>query len=144
MRRPLVASVAALALVVTTVGAAAAVGGAWKAPPFSAIGIYNVQVDSRFLEPDNESVLSIFVETGSGSPNCLVSLNELWGTEHMVQSVFCAARNPDLGNGPIQGVWVHVFFTDRPGPDVQLKLNVYQEGARFFSVPSYCSSEQGC
>lgn len=144
MRRLAVTLLAPLMAVTLAIGTVAAVGNTWKAPPFSAIGVHNFAVDGSFRDPGNESVLSIFVETGSLSPNCLVSLNEIAGNASDVGTIFCSSRYPDFGDGNVAGVWLHVFFFEDPGPELYLALNVYQEGARFYSGPTYCSGESGC
>ena len=144
MRRFVGLAVASMMVATLAVGTVAAgTGSFWKAPPFSSIGIYNFAVDSSFREAGSPSVLDIFVETGSPSPKCLVSLNEVAGSLSDIEMVFCASRNPDFGEGAIEGVFVHVFFFDDPGPDLYVALNVYQEGARFFEEPRYCSGDVG-
>lgn len=139
------AAVAVLTLLMST-AVAASNGVPWKAPPFSSIGVYRVELDASFREPAAPSVLAAFVETGSQNDRCLATLSELAapGTDQMPFSVFCAPRNPTFDGNALEGVWLHIFFFDDPGEDVYLAVNVYQEGARFYSLARPCFDEDGC
>ena len=71
-----------------------------------------------------------FVETGSLSRNCLVTLAE---TNFVRRGwvVFCAPRN-FLGH---KGVLVSVFMNDPPPPDLIIAVTVYQERAHGYGPP---------
>lgn len=140
-----IASVAVL-LLITSTSVAASNPIPWKAPPFSSIGVYRVELDGTFREPSAPSVLAAFVETGSQNSRCLATLAEAAapGTDQMPFAVFCAPRNPTYDGNALEGVWLHIFYFDDPGENVYLAINVYQEGARFFEPARPCFAEDGC
>ncbi len=146
MRRSIIAVVAALVLVAATVGAVAAVGGSWKAPPFSSIGIKNVYFignDYDLTGGGNPPVLRFFMDTGSASEACLTSLGEGNHTPN-VASIFCSSRHPVGHNWGV----VVTMLPDAPlemlnGDPAWYSVNVYQEGAKYFGSPVKCDMD-GC
>lgn len=147
MRR-VIAIAAALVLAAATVGTAAAVGGTWKAPPFSSIGIQNVYFIGADYDITGENgmgmpVLRFFMETGSRSEACLTTLGEGNHTP-TVGSVFCSSRQPA---GHAWGVMVTMVLDgplEMQGDDpAWYSINVYQEGAKYFGSPIRCDLE-GC
>jgi hypothetical protein len=143
MRRFVVVAAAGMIVASLLAGTVAGAGNLWKAPPFSSIGIQTIEVGDGFRVPESPSVLSIFVETGSPSTKCLATLSEL-SAQSDVEMLFCAPRNPTFDGGAIEGVWLHVFFFADPGDEMFLAVNVYQEGAKFWGAPLFCSTENGC
>jgi len=148
MRRRILAVFSAIALVVVTAGAVAAVGGTWKAPPFSSIGIENVyyigaDYDITGANGAGTPILRFFMETGSSSEACLTSLGEGNHTPN-VGSMFCSSRQP-TGHG--WGVMVTMVLDgplEMQGDDpAWYSVNVYQEGAKFVGQPIICNIE-GC
>jgi hypothetical protein len=148
MRRVLVVAAAALLTATLAVGTVAGAGNLWKAPPFSAIGINTVwldpNVDYREVGPDQiitPNVLMIFVETGSSSNKCLATLNEMWWNgdpQGHVTGLFCAVRHPTIDGVVRNGVGLHVFFSDPVGDNLNLLINAYQEGAKYYREPVPC------
>ena len=147
MRRLVVVTAAVLMAAVLAVGAVAGVGHLWKAPPFSSIGINNVyNIGNDFdVNPDPESsTLRVWMETGSASEKCLVTMGEAY-TATAVDESFCSSRGVTLEDGNVHwGVYVSLMLAGQLS-DVEVgegvfepgwySLNVYQEGARFYGPP---------
>lgn len=129
-----------------------------KAPPLASIGIYTAVLDpfTDYREAESgggATVLSVFVETGSGNTACLATLNEMWYEVEPgahVTNLFCASRNPTINGVVLHGVYLHVFFDrDVGGPApanlnyLHLQINVYQEGAKYYRAPVYCGPNCG-
>ena len=151
MRRIVGVVAASLLVAALAVGTAAAVGNTWKAPPFSSIGINNVYfIGDTFAEggPDS-TVLRVWMETGSRSEKCLVTIGEA-NHAPVVDGIFCSSRNVTLGDGAGHwGVLVTLVLPaplteyNQPDDPAWYSLNVYQEGARLFGDPILCDLE-GC
>lgn len=146
MRRSILAVLAALVLIVTSVGMVAAVGGQWKAPPFASIGIRNVyHIGSEYdiSGGADQPILRVFMESGSANEACLVTLGEA-NHAPTVGGIYCSARTP-VGHGP--GVMVTLFLDGSldalEGDPAWYSMNVYQEGAKVYGEPVPCDME-GC
>jgi hypothetical protein len=131
-----------LALVTAAVG-----GGFWKAPPFSAIGIMTLDgIDASFVDANtDDTVLSIFVDTGSTSRACLATLTEESNeAEDMpgVAALFCAQRTPVIDGTEHPGLLLHLFLEGPMGTGMFV-INAYQEGVTSFAAPVHCDME-GC
>jgi hypothetical protein len=99
-----------------------------------------------FRVPSSPSEVSMFVETGSTSQQCLATLNELRADSN-VEMLFCSPRTVTFDGGAtlVAGLWFHVFFAADPGKDLSLWINAYQEGAAMvWGMPRYCWDENGC
>jgi hypothetical protein len=113
--------------------------------PAIPIGVSQVFLTNAQLNPDeNFQVIRAFVPTGSESQKCLATLNETnfapFGT-----ILFCGERAPSsFGTGP--GVLISVFFPEPPASDFNLNIsvNVYQEGAVRYGTPILCRNQDGC
>ena len=131
-----------LGLVTAVVG-----GGFWKAPPFSAIGIMTLEgIDASFVDANtDDTVLSIFIDTGSTSQACLATLteesNEV-GDMPGVASLFCAQRTPIIDGTEHPGLMLHLFL-DGPMGTGMFTINAYQEGVKSIEAPVHCDME-GC
>jgi len=155
MRRFVVVAGAALMVGAITVGTVAAVANTWKAPPFSSIGINHVYfIGNEYGEggPDS-SVLRVWMETGSQSEKCLVTIGEA-NHAPAVDGIYCWSRLITLEDGRDHwGVMVTlalpVPLTDpeynEPDP-AWYSLNVYREGARPYGPPTpvECLTEGPC
>ena len=130
-------------LTVTVIEPATTAGTARPAAP--SIGIQSIHVTPAFRNPGNPGEVEVFVPTGSLSEHCLATLHEI-RADAAVQNVFCAQRMPtfDGGKTRVKGLWLHVFFDSDPGDNLSLWINVYQEGAKSWGTPRYCSSANGC
>ena len=139
MRRLVLVAVGALVALVLAVGTVAG-GGFWKAPPFSSIGINNVYfIDNSFGEGGTDStVFRVWMETGSSSEACLVTLGEANnGVE--VQQTYCSSRNVTLDDDQAHWGTMVTLVLAAPLPDGSwYSLNVYQEGARSWGGPILC------
>jgi hypothetical protein len=118
-----------------------------KAPPLASIGIYTAVIDPTLDYREAGSggkVLSIFVETGSTNTACLATLNEVWrdagivGPFVSVQQLWCSSRSPTIDGVVLHGVMLHVFFDADVGEGLNLQINVYQEGAKYYRAPVPC------
>lgn len=118
--------------------------GCVSSPP-EAIGIWSVRATPEFRVPTRPNEVAIFVETGSESEHCLATLQESQ-TFQPVQELFCAHRTATFDGGTtyLDGIWLHLFFATDPGERLDLWINVYQEGAKAFGMPRFCSTEHGC
>jgi hypothetical protein len=142
----------ALGAVLALVGSVAMVatagaGGFWKAPPFSSIGIMTLDnIDSSFVDDNTDNtVLSVFVETGSTSRGCLATLTEETNENDdmpSVASLFCAQRSPLIDGVEHPGLYLHLFLEGPMGTGT-FTINAYQEGAKAFGVPVRCDMD-GC
>ena len=139
MRRLVLVCAGALVGLSLAVGTVAG-GGFWKAPPFSAIGINNVySIDNSFGEggPDS-TVFRVWMETGSSSEACLVTMGEAFeGVE--VQQIYCSSRHVTLEDG--EGHWgtlVTLILAAPLSDGSWYSLNVYQEGAKGWGAPILC------
>lgn len=150
MRRFLVGAAAALITATLAVGTVAGAGQLWKAPPFSSIGIYTAVLDPNKDYREEGSALgalSIFVETGSSSNACLATLNEAWHDSGWApgypnpQTLYCASRSPLIDGVVRHGVGVTIVFTDVVREDLNLQVNVYQEGAKYYNAPVPCEQQ---
>jgi hypothetical protein len=113
-----------------------------------SIGIEYVLLDPTVDYRESPTVLSIFVETGSDNAECLTTLNEMWWDDGVpratLENVFCASRRPIFDGVTLHGVWLHVFFSDAVGDNLNLAISVYQEGARFYAPLRFCANENAC
>ncbi|TAJ99077.1 MAG: hypothetical protein EPO36_13275 [Chloroflexota bacterium] len=142
MRRFVLFAVAALMVATLAVGTVAASGNLWKAPPFASIGIHNVYyIGTDFdVDPDPENaILRVWMETGSASEKCLVTMGEA-NHAPAVDQIYCSSRGVTLDDGQVLwGVYVTLMLGGEPidvdGDPSWYSLNVYQEGARFFGDP---------
>jgi hypothetical protein len=137
-----VALIGSLALAATVAG-----GGFWKAPPFSAIGIYTVGgINSTYdINPDpNNAILRAFVETGSTSSRSLATLNEAGGPFPRVEELWLGARTVTFPDNTVhKGLLVTLVLWSEAPPDAHYDVNVYQEGATFYGSPMPCNMP-GC
>ena len=134
-RRLAAASVLTLALTALVVR-----GGSAQQPgrQSAALGIGAGTVALRWdvVNPDWPFAMFAFVETGSASDKCLITLqnsNDPW----KIRAVFCT---PYVVRGK-DGVQVTVLF-DQPGvtPEIIVDITLYQERARFYGTPLYWPS----
>jgi hypothetical protein len=121
------------------VAAACGPGGA------PAIGAESVRLTALGLVPDRHDEVAMFVETGSTSEPCLATLQESQ-LQAPVQELYCAHRTASFDGGAtvVEGIWLHLFFAADPGPDLDLWVSVYQEGARDYGEPRPCWTAEGC
>ena len=142
MRRFVMVAAAALMVATLAVGAVAGAGNLWKAPPFSSIGINNVYyIGSDFdVNPDPENaILRVWMETGSASEKCLVTMGE---ANHAVavEQTYCSSRGVTFEDDSVHwGVYITLILAaeliEVDGDPSWYSLNVYQEGARSFGAP---------
>jgi hypothetical protein len=157
MRRVLVVAAAALLTATLAVGAVAGASSPSK-PMIPAIGIYTAELnpltDYRENRLGDNSVLSIFVETGSSNTACLATFNEQWWEVEPLANVgplYCAARSPEIDGVVLHGVYLHVFYDGNVGAPkaadnpnyLHLLMDVYQEGARYYKPPVFCGPNCG-
>lgn len=140
MRRIMVIAATALVAVALVAGTVAGAGQLWKAPPFAAIGINNVYgIDNSFGEGGTDStVFRVWMETGSASEACLVTMGEA-NEGVAVDGIYCSSRNVTVAAGSARwGVLVTLVLA-APLPDGSwYSMNVYQEGAQRYGVPLRC------
>lgn len=148
MRRFMMVVAAALLMVALAVGTVAATGNLWRAPAHQTIGINNVyNIGNAYgLDPAPSTILRAWMETGSASEKCLVTLGEA-NHSPTVGGIYCSSRYLTLADG--RGHWgvMVTLMLDDPLVDVVVdeqveaswySLNVYQEGAKFFRAPIRC------
>ena len=145
MRRFLVVAAAALIMASLAVGTVAGAGQLQKAPPLSAIGIAHLELDPDVDYRQGDTVLMIFVETGSSADGCLATLSEAWADPApggaSPARFFCASRSPTIDGVVRHGVGLTIFFKGDVGEDFNLVFNVYQEGAKYYKAPVPCEVE---
>ncbi len=145
MRRTALTLLAGVVLVALSVGAVAAVGGSWKAPPFASIGINTTYFDKTFVEggPDG-SVVRIWWETRSATEKCLATMGEN-SAGPAVEQVYCSSRQVTIGDRHPWGLMASVFFAESLPDGGTYSINVYQEGARMFGPPMPITcDDNGC
>lgn len=99
------------------------------------------EVDGRFVTG--------FVETGSGSPLVLCTLNENspgFGAVRLSGlTLLCRQREVNFGDGPKQGVAILVAlpgdFHATPNEEIALTLTVFHEGAAFYGPVESCQGQ---
>jgi hypothetical protein len=144
VRRFMMVVAAALLMVALAVGTVAATGNLWRAPAHQTIGINNVyEIGNAYgADPVDNTILRLWMETGSASEKCLVTLGEA-NHSPTVGGIYCSSRYVTLADA--RGHWgvMVTLMLDGPLVDVDgdpswYSLNVYQEGAKFFRAPIRC------
>jgi hypothetical protein len=85
------------------------------------------------LYPGVDTILTAFVPTGSGRPQCLVTFNES-NAATTLATVYCGRRTV----GGEQGVIVRAFLESPLPPDGDFQLTVWQAGAEAYGEPVPC------
>ncbi len=144
MRRFIAVGAAALLTVALAVGTVAGAGNFWRAPAHPTIGINNVyHIGNAYGgEPVDNTVLRLWMETGSATEKCLVTMGEA-NHAPTVGGLYCSSRYVTLADQHEHWGVMVTLVLDGPLVDVDgdpswYSLNVYQEGARFFRAPIRC------
>jgi hypothetical protein len=112
------------------------------------IGIHNVYgIDKTFdVNPDpNNAILRIWMETGSPSEACLVTMGEGAYEPPAVDQINCSSRHVTLTDGNQHwGVYITLVLAGELEDPSFYSLNVYQEGAQVYGPAIKCDVQPGC
>ncbi len=92
-------------------------------------------IDRRFVEPGTgDTVLAVWMETGSTSTGCLATLNEAvaGGPDQLPAgpvTTYCAARDMRVGGAIRHGLFLHLFLGGPMVGNGHYDVNVYQQEA---------------
>ena len=109
-----------------------------RTPP---IGATTIAFDGNQVLFDN--VVRAWVQTGSSSPNCLMTLADAywWNNGNLsgfTTTTFCSGRSY-RGGGVL--VTIHLPEVPPPGSDWNIAYTIYQQGAKGYAPPILCQPD---